>query len=105
MIHSVAGNAKGGASAELEFEKKRLKKVCDEFGALLTQQLLHAMREGTLKAEEPGESQQVYESMFDQALSLDVSKHQNGGLSSMLYRQLLPLLDGKGQHNSTPKPE
>lgn len=92
MVHTVAPAAQTQASTKQEFEKRRLKKLCDEFGALLTEQLLHAMREGTLRAEQPGESEQVYQSMFDQSLALEVSKHQNGGLSNILYQQLLPLV-------------
>lgn len=97
MIHSITPGVQSGASARLEFQKKRLLKACDEFGALLTQQLLKSMREGTIRAEQPGQSQQIYESMFDQQLALEVSKHQNGGISSLLYQQLLPLVTGQAQ--------
>lgn len=97
MIDPLTSTSQSEAAAKLAFEKRRLKKACDQFGALLTDELLHAMRAGTLRGEAEGESQQIYESMFDHAVALRVSEHQHGGLSSLLYRQLLPLLTEKAK--------
>lgn len=101
MLKSVAGDLVTGAlSKEPEVRKgsggqdraEELKKACQEFEAILNNQLLKVMRQSSLKAEESDQARDIFEGMMDQTLSVEVSRQNRFGLGQMLYERLLPLV-------------
>lgn len=90
MVQTI-GSATGMTTASaVEIEKRRLKESCEEFESFLTTNLLKTMRESTIRAEEPENDQEVYESMLDQSYAKEVSHSKSLGLGEALYRQLSP---------------
>jgi Rod binding domain-containing protein len=75
-----------------DLEKQRLKEACQEFESFLNQHLLNSMDESIMKAEEPDQARETYEAMFRETLSQELSRHSNGGIADLLYKQLAPLL-------------
>jgi len=105
MLKSVAGNLTTGAqSGESAVRKgsggqkkaEELKKACQDFEAILSSQLLKAMRQSSLKAEESDQAREIFEGMMDETLSRELSRHNRFGLGNMLYEKLLPLVTSEG---------
>lgn len=69
--------------------EETLRKVAGQFEALFIQMMLKSMRDANL-GEGLMDSEQVktYQSMFDQQIALDLSKHNGLGLADMMVRQL-----------------
>lgn len=78
------------SAPKAEVEKRRLKASCEEFESFLTGNLLKTMRDSTIRAEEPDNEQEVYESMLDQTIAKEISHSKSLGLGEMLYRELSP---------------
>lgn len=83
--------------------KAALPKVAKQFEAIFTQMMLKSMREANASFgdNDVGDSEQgkAYRDLFDQQLSLSLSKGHNGlGIAQMLVRQL------GGKDAATPKP-
>ncbi len=92
MIQSVRNAAQGEDVTKTEAQKKRLHTACQEFESIMTNYLLKSMRESVMKAEDPGQGREMYESMFDETLARETSKSGGQGLSELLYQQLVPLI-------------
>ncbi len=93
----IAGVNKGlgpGALMETDVAKKRLKEACQEFEAVLTNTVFKSMRQSIMRAEEPDQSRQIFESMMDETLAKEFSKREGCGLAALLYKQLLPMIAG-----------
>lgn len=69
--------------------EETLREVAGQFEALFIQMMLKSMRDASL-GEGLLDSQQskTYQSMFDQQIAMDMSKHQGLGLAEVLVRQL-----------------
>jgi len=81
--------------------QQALSKVAGQFEALFTQMMLKSMRDATLKDDLFGSNQmELYQSMLDQQLSLEISAQSGLGLADVLVQQL----DGgaDGTDNSQP---
>ena len=92
MIQSVCNMARGEETSRVEAQKKKLHTACQEFESIMTNYLLKSMRESVMKAEDPGQGLEMYESMFDETLARETSKSGGQGLSDLLYQQLVPLI-------------
>ncbi len=57
------------SSREVEVQKKRLRESCREFESVMISYMMKAMRDGTIRAEEPGNSREMYEEMLDGQVS------------------------------------
>lgn len=88
MIGNVGSSPRVGSASGVEVEKRRLKESCEEFESFLTGNLLKAMRESTMRAEEPENDREIYESMLDQTVAKQMSQSKGLGLGETLYRQL-----------------
>lgn len=68
-----------------------VKEVATQFESLFTQMMLKSMRDATSSLESglfESDQMDTYQSMFDQQLSLDLSRHGALGLSDILVEQL-----------------
>ena len=77
-----------------------LKKSCQEFESLFIQQLFTVMRKAVPKSDLLGDrrEEEIYTSLLDQELAVELSQKGGIGLSEVLYRQLergLPPEDDK----------
>lgn len=68
----------------------KLWKVSQQFEAIFLQQILEAMHKTVPQSGfiPTGFSEQVHESMFDQAVASAISQHSDLGIASAIYRQL-----------------
>jgi flagellar protein FlgJ len=88
--HIAPDPLKAGQPTDAAQEKK-LKKVCADFEAMLTFQLIKTMRQsvprnGYLR---PSQAQQTYEMMLDQKMAEELAGKAGGlGLQKMLYNQM-----------------
>ncbi len=100
MIESVQGTSQSGSVSQVEAEKQRLRKACQEFESIMNQYMLKSMRQTVVRAEEPGQGREIYEEMMDEALASEMSKCGGKGLSELLYHQLAPMIhQGRGTPN------
>jgi len=104
MVPAVDRVPEHSALSKPDPKKQKLKEVCQEFESLLTGYVFKSMRQGLMRAEEPDQASQIYEGMMDDMLSRELSRHGNGGMADMLYKELLPLLQqtplkGSSQEN------
>jgi peptidoglycan hydrolase FlgJ len=78
----------GGSAGDVE--RQNLKKTCQEFEALFIQQLLSVMRKAVPKSDLLGgrSEEEMYYSMFDQELAVQLAEQRGIGLGDMLYEQL-----------------
>ena len=90
-----AGAVSGAVSPERE--RRKLRKACEDFEALLTTRMLSAMREATALSEEPSHARGVYEAMLDQSVAEAMSQTGETGLAAMLFRSLEGRLAGAGE--------
>jgi flagellar protein FlgJ len=79
-----------------------LRKVAGQFEALFVQQMLKAMRDSTLNEGLMDNDQtRFYQGMFDQQISLEMTRGQGLGLAEMLVRQL----GGEAAAAALPRPQ
>jgi Rod binding domain-containing protein len=83
------------------WEKKRLKKACEAFEAVLTRQMIKEMKSSVIRAEEPSHAREMYESMMDEALADEMSRNGGMGIADILYRELLPLVEAEAPGKET----
>ena len=71
-------------------QEAALKKACQNFEAIIVQQMLSAMRKSVPKDSLLGGdfSQDIYQSMYDEGLSQEIAAGRGLGLADTLYRQL-----------------
>lgn len=71
-------------------KETELKKACQNFEAIILQQMLTAMRQGVPKdgLVESSYAQDMYQSMADEGLAKEMAKGQGIGLAAVLYQQL-----------------
>jgi flagellar protein FlgJ len=91
-------------------DPQALRAAARQFESLFTQMMLKSMRQATPKDSLMGSDQQeFYQEMFDQQMSVQLSKGRGTGLADMLVKQLmggagdLPL-DTSLQKNTAPQP-
>lgn len=71
-------------------KEAELKKACQDFEAIILQQMLTAMRKSVPKSElfDGGFSQDMYQSMYDESLAQEMASGHGIGLADALFRQL-----------------
>lgn len=76
-------------SADMKKEAE-LKKACQNFEAIIVQQMLTAMRKSIPKSGllDSGFSQDMYQSMYDESLAQEVTSNHGMGLADALFSQL-----------------
>lgn len=76
-------------------EDKELMEVCKQFETIFTHMMLKSMRGTVPKSELIPTSfgREIYESIYDEKLSEEISKGQGIGLAQMLYQQLKPKVE------------
>ena len=92
MIPAVNGSPEQVDQSKPDVQKRKLKETCQEFESILTGYLFKSMRQSIVRAEEPEQANQIYESMMDDTLAKELSRSGSGGLADILYRELLPLV-------------
>ena len=80
------------ASHELETQKKRLRASCREFESVMVSYMMKSMRNGTLRADEPGSARELYEDMLAGEVSKKIGLSAALGIGDMLYAKLEPLI-------------
>ena len=100
MISGVNKGLGPGALMEADASKKRLKEACQEFEAVLTNTVFKSMRQSIMRAEEPDQAREIFESMMDETLAKEFSKSEGCGLAALLYKQLLPMIAGSGKEEA-----
>ena len=100
MIPAVEGSTEQATQSKSDIQRRKLKEACQEFESILTGYLFKSMRQSVVKAEEPDQASQIYESMMDDTLARELSRSGSGGMADMLYRELLPLVEA----SSAPRP-
>lgn len=77
-------------SSDVEKQKAELKKACQQFEAVFLSYLLKEMRKTVPKGGLFGESFSfdVFQSLYDETLSEELSKNKGIGIAEELYRQL-----------------
>ena len=72
-------------------EKEQLRKACNDFEALLTHQMLSAMREASFETEgmfEKSHGEKLFQSMADQEIAEKMATGGGIGFGKMLFEQL-----------------
>jgi flagellar protein FlgJ len=90
IYHDFQGLAALRADAK-NASSETVKEVAEQFESLFTQMMLKSMREATSSLESglfESDQMDTYQGMFDQQLSLDLSRHGALGLSDILVQQL-----------------
>jgi len=88
------------SSHELEIQKKRLRDSCREFESVMVSYMMKTMRNGTLRAEEPGSAREMYEDMLAGEVSKKIGLSAALGIEDMLYSKLEPLLETQTSVNN-----
>ncbi|MCX7822986.1 MAG: rod-binding protein [Syntrophobacterales bacterium] len=99
-MEPVKNNSVIGAVSQekiLSAKKEELKRACREFESLFTAYILKNMRSTIHRAEAPEHAREIYEAMFDEAVSREISLSGVLGLGDMLYKQLEPLLEAESR--------
>lgn len=73
------------SSREVETQKKRLRETCREFESVMISYMMKAMRDGIMRAEEPGSAKEIYEDMLAGQVSKEISRKSTLGVGDMLY--------------------
>lgn len=83
-----------------------LKEVARQFEALFIQMMVKSMREASLnEGIMDNDQSKLYQGMYDQQLSLELSKGKGLGLADTLVRQLSRGVGGGGQEYALPSPQ
>jgi len=94
------------SSRELEIQKRRLRENCREFESVMISYMMKAMRDGTVRGEEPGNAREIYEDMLAGQVSKVISRSSALGIGDMLYSKLEPLIKTRtSQELNTPPSE
>lgn len=87
---SIGQTLKMNQQSQLNDDSKALLDVCKQFEAIFVNMMLKQMRatvtDGGLT--EKSQGREIFQSMYDDALSEEISKEQGIGLAQQLYRQL-----------------
>lgn len=80
-------------------EKERLKKACQDFEALFTNQIFKTMRQSGFKSDfiKKGMGEEVFTEMLDSEFSKVAAEKSEGGLGDMLYAQMVRLLPSENK--------
>lgn len=97
MAATVQAVLQGDSSKELEIQKKRLRENCEEFQAVMVSIMMKTMKDGIIRAEEPGSAMGTYEDMMVAQVSKEVSRNSSLGLGDLLYSKLEPLVKVQAQ--------
>lgn len=86
----LAASQKAPDTSRSQRDKKALKKTCQDFEAIFIQSLFKSMRKtvpdgGVFKKDNATE---IYQDMFDQEITKNISRKQSLGLAEQLYRQM-----------------
>jgi flagellar protein FlgJ len=86
----LAASQKAPDTSRSQRDKKALKKTCQDFEAIFIQSLFKSMRKtvpdgGVFKKDNATE---IYQDMFDQEISKNISRKQSLGLAEQMYRQI-----------------
>ena len=87
---------------ELEAQKKRLKESCREFESVMISFMMKSMRDGTVRAEEPGSAREIYEDMLAGQVSKVIGRNSALGVGDMLYSKLESLIKAPANPNVLP---
>jgi len=90
------------SSKELEAQKKRLKESCREFESVMISFMMKSMRDGTVRAEEPGNAREIYEDMLAGQVSKVIGRNSALGVGDMLYSKLEHLVKAQANPNVLP---
>ncbi len=90
------------SSKELEVQKKRLRENCREFESVMISYLMKTMRDGTIRAEEPGNAKEIYEDMLAGQVSKEIGRNSALGIGDMLYSKLEHLIKAPSNPNVVP---
>ena len=90
------------SSKELEAQKKRLKETCREFESVMISFMMKSMRDGTVRAEEPGNARGIYEDMLAGQVSKVIGRNSALGVGDMLYSKLEHLVKVPANPNVLP---
>ena len=90
------------SSKELEAQKKRLKESCREFESVMISFMMKSMRDGTVRAEEPGSAREIYEDMLAGQVSKVIGRNSALGVGDMLYSKLEHLIKAPANQNVLP---
>ncbi|MDD5758341.1 MAG: rod-binding protein [Desulfobulbaceae bacterium] len=71
-------------------KERKLKEACQNFEAIIIQQMLTAMRKTVPKDGlfTSGYAEDMYQSMYDEGLSKEIASGRGLGLADVLYKQL-----------------
>src|SRR5208337_5686714 len=92
MEANVKPVVQADSSRELESQKRRLRENCREFESVMISYMMKAMRDGTVRGEEPGSTRELYEDMLAGQVSKVISRSSALGVGDMLYSKLEPLV-------------
>ncbi len=90
------------SSKELKAQKKRLRENCREFESVMISYMMKSMRDGTIRAEEPGNARGIYEDMLAGQVSQVISRNSALGIGDMLYSKLEHLVKVPANSNVLP---
>ncbi|MBI4383264.1 MAG: rod-binding protein [Nitrospinae bacterium] len=98
----ASAQARGGVGSGGTPADDKLKSLARQFESLLVFQMMTAMRETLPKSDLLGSfSGDMYQSMQDETLANEMTKHKGIGLTDMIYRQLVRL-DEKARAGQAP---
>ncbi len=88
-------------------KKQALKKACQEFESIFVEQLLSVMRKAVPKSDLMGNrsEEEMYTSLYDQEISVELTKQKGLGLAAMMYEQLSERLPGGSDTGKKVVPE
>ncbi len=92
METNVTPIPEADSSRELESQKRRLQENCREFESVMVSYMMKAMRDGTVRGEEPGNTRELYEDMLAGQVAKVISRSSALGLGDTLYSKLEPLV-------------
>ncbi len=94
------------SSRELEIQKRRLRESCRAFESVMISYMMKAMRDGTIRGEEPDNATAMYEDMMAEQVSKQIGGSSALGIGDMLYSKLEPLVKAQtSQAAKTPPAE
>lgn len=90
QLESIRSGISTAQGAEGDTKLRELKKAAQEFEAVFIGYMLKVMRSTVEPAEEDSQSlgKDVYVSMFDQEIALQIARRNSLGIGELMYRQL-----------------